>query len=146
MKKLGTHFNRLGFTLIELMVAVGIIGVLVAGGLVAFRNSQQTARDARRRSDVDSISKALEQFYNNTNAYPAAIASIANATYFVNAALPLDPLNVAPSTYTTTTSALTYCVCALMERTTRGNSSSTACAYVPTGGATATHFCMSAQQ
>ncbi len=52
--------NPSGFTLIELMVVVSIIAILSVIGIVAFGNTQKNARDTRRRSDIDAISKALE--------------------------------------------------------------------------------------
>jgi general secretion pathway protein G len=60
-----------GFTLIELLVVVAILGSLV--GLVAtnFMGSQAKARDARRKSDLTQIQRALELFYNDHGRYPA---------------------------------------------------------------------------
>lgn len=65
-----TFFRQAGFTLIELLVVVAIIGALT--GLVAtnFGNTQVKARDARRKSDLVQISKALELFYNDHGTYP----------------------------------------------------------------------------
>jgi type II secretion system protein G len=59
-----------GFTLIELLVVIAIITTLT--GLVAtnFINSQAKARDARRKSDLANIQRALELFYNDHGAYP----------------------------------------------------------------------------
>lgn len=53
-----------GFTLIELLIVVAIIGILSGVGVVAFSGIQQSARDAKRKADVDAISKALEAKYD----------------------------------------------------------------------------------
>jgi general secretion pathway protein G len=127
--------RSLGFTLIELMVVVAIIGVLMAAGLVAFTNAQQAGRDAKRKADVDGISKALEQ-YNQANAglYPTTTQTTSVlTTYFPTGALPTDPKGVA---YTVTLSAggTTYCVCSpILEKVGTGNSTSNACAYAAAG-------------
>ncbi len=59
-----------GFTLIELLVVIVIIGILSGLGLGSFMSSQQKARDARRKGDLDNISKALELYYNDKGVYP----------------------------------------------------------------------------
>lgn len=55
-----------GFTLVELLVVVAIIAVLSVIGITIFSGVQKNARDARRRADVEAISKALEAQYGNT--------------------------------------------------------------------------------
>lgn len=64
------NFTNKGFTLIEILVVVAIIGTLT--GLVAssFVNYQAKARDARRKSDLTQIQRALELFYNDHGHYP----------------------------------------------------------------------------
>lgn len=59
-----------GFTLIELLVVIAIIATLT--GLVAtnFVGTTQKARDARRKSDLVQIQRALELFYNDHGTYP----------------------------------------------------------------------------
>ena len=71
MGKTSSFFPH-GFTLIELIVVVAIIGLL-AGGIIAFLNPSdqlQKARDARRKSDLSEIQKALEVYYQDNNSYP----------------------------------------------------------------------------
>ncbi len=139
-----------GFTLIELMVVVSIIGILMASGILAFTNAQQSARDAKRRADVDAISKAEEQ-YNaaNNGVYPlAANITSAISTFFPSGSLPNDPRT--GSAYTVTATANTpnsqYCVCATLEKTGTGNASSVGAAGVCTYAAGGNYWCASQRQ
>lgn len=59
-----------GFTLIEILVVVAIIGVLATISLVALNTSRAKARDARRIEDVKKIALALEQYASDNGDYP----------------------------------------------------------------------------
>ncbi|OGM05196.1 hypothetical protein A2125_01690 [Candidatus Woesebacteria bacterium GWB1_43_5] len=61
---------RSGFTLVELLVVMAIIGVLVTLVGATFRNSQMRGRDAQRKSDLNQMLKALELFYSDYGLYP----------------------------------------------------------------------------
>ncbi|MBI2644960.1 prepilin-type N-terminal cleavage/methylation domain-containing protein [Candidatus Uhrbacteria bacterium] len=60
-----------GFTLVELLVAIGIIGILSSIAVVSVSNVRAKARDAKRIADVKQIQTALESYFNDQNAYPA---------------------------------------------------------------------------
>jgi general secretion pathway protein G len=75
----------LGFTLVELLVVMSILGILVtliAGG---FRSAQLRGRDAERKSDLKEIATSLELFFSDYGEYPAA-----SGTQI--AACPYDPI------------------------------------------------------
>lgn len=55
-----------GFTLVELLVVIAIIGVLAAAVLVSLAGTRPKARDARRRADLQNVSKAI-QLYADDN-------------------------------------------------------------------------------
>ncbi len=59
-----------GFTMIELIVVIAILGLLSTIGLVSFRTAQIKGRDAQRKSDLAQIQKALEIYYNDYGYYP----------------------------------------------------------------------------
>lgn len=61
-----------GFTLLEILVVMVIIGILSTIGLRSFSSSQVKARDSRRKSDLHNIRSALEVYYNDKGQYPAA--------------------------------------------------------------------------
>lgn len=67
-----TITKKNGFTLAELMIAVGIIAILTITGLVAMQNQTRRARDHRRQSDLEQIRAALEQYRltSPTKTYP----------------------------------------------------------------------------
>ncbi|MEO7904588.1 MAG: prepilin-type N-terminal cleavage/methylation domain-containing protein [Candidatus Saccharimonadales bacterium] len=74
-----------GFTVIELLLTITIMVVLTTVAVVALNRTQANGRDEERRSDVDVISRSLEQFYNSnssTGTYigtsSATVANLAN--------------------------------------------------------------------
>lgn len=60
-----------GFTLVELLVVVVIIGILSVVGISIFTGTRQKANDAKKKADVEAIVKAFEVNYNpSTGRYP----------------------------------------------------------------------------
>ena len=61
--------NAHGFTLIELLIVMTIIGVLVALSLFALSGTRESARDGRRKADLETIRSALELYKADCDAY-----------------------------------------------------------------------------
>ena len=74
---MNTFFNK-GFTLIELMVVIAIIGVLSAVILPSLNEARMKSRDTRRISEIKQISTALELYYLDNNVYPPTQADSRN--------------------------------------------------------------------
>ena len=55
------------FTIIELLVIIGVIGVLATIGLVSYNGVQARARDTSRKSDLDRVADALAVYNNDNN-------------------------------------------------------------------------------
>ena len=59
-----------GFTFIEIMVTVIIMGVLSTMGVSTFQSTQKKARDVKRKTDFQTVTKALESYMNDKGEYP----------------------------------------------------------------------------
>ncbi|OGK18347.1 hypothetical protein A3G67_03580 [Candidatus Roizmanbacteria bacterium RIFCSPLOWO2_12_FULL_40_12] len=55
---------RKAFTLLELLVVIGIIAVLVSLGTFSYTTAQKKARDTKRKGDLHAIQNSLEQYYS----------------------------------------------------------------------------------
>lgn len=65
-----SNYSSKGFTLIELLVVIGILGALATLLSGQFVSSLKKGRDARRKSDLQSIQRAVELFYEDKKQYP----------------------------------------------------------------------------
>lgn len=59
-----------GFTIIELLVVISIIGLLSSIATFALGNARKQARDNRRIQDLKQIQTALELYYKDNQKYP----------------------------------------------------------------------------
>ncbi len=120
------------FTLLELLVVIGIIGILVALATVSYSATQSAGRDSRRKQDLVAIQNALEQFYsNNVYSYPQGACTPAGE--YIKGTWPEDPEG---KPYLEYCSSDNYCVCAELEKLGSGNSgqvSGVVCNFSETG-------------
>jgi prepilin-type N-terminal cleavage/methylation domain-containing protein len=60
-----------GFTIIELLIVIVVIGILAAIGFVAYGNVTKSARDSDRQADSSAIAKKAEEYYASNGIYPS---------------------------------------------------------------------------
>ena len=70
MKRFTNARNR-GFTLIEILVVMSIIGVLSSIITVSLNSARDKARDASRISQIHEIQSALDMYFVNHGSYPS---------------------------------------------------------------------------
>ncbi len=61
--------NRKGFTIVELLIVIVVIGILAAIVIVAFSGVQQRARDTIRKQNANDLAKALVMHYTEKGNY-----------------------------------------------------------------------------
>lgn len=66
-----TGVRRRGFTLIELIVVITIIGILAAIAVVQVRNAQRKAQETALADDLHELRKAIDNFYADKQRYPS---------------------------------------------------------------------------
>lgn len=119
--------RKRGFTLVELLIVVGIIGILATLLMANFIGVRQRARDAQRKSDIRQIQSALEFYRSDLGTYPASLSSCGNSltggspvnTYMQK--LPCDPGGTSGynsgTYYYTSSGGTTYGLGACLENT-----------------------------
>ncbi len=65
-----------GFTIVELLIVIVVIGILAAISIVAYNGVAAKARDVQREQDVKTIAKALEMYYVDNGYYPASYCAL----------------------------------------------------------------------
>jgi len=108
--------KKSGFTLIELLVAMTIVAVLMGIALVSYQGARKSARDGKRKADLEQVRSALEMCRTDAGSYPLGSLSsgstitCAGKTYMT---IPNDPLT--DRIYAYTGAANTYTLCAALE-------------------------------
>lgn len=117
------HTHQSGFTIVELLIVIVVIGILAAITVVAYNGIQQRANDMTRIDGIAKIRKALELYKIDNGRYPNAtnsntshldgtypgggweVSEINSATWmnqlakYMPSGIPKDPTNAAPYYY-----------------------------------------------
>lgn len=113
--------NQKGFTLIEILIVVAIIGMLASIVLVGLGSFRSRGRDARRIADLRQTQNALELYYTKKTSYPPTqptwplFVGVIKAENIGVANLPNDPLTDRTYSYAAGTNNQSYVLKAILE-------------------------------
>ena len=94
--------NQKGFTLIELMIVVAIIGILTAIAFPLYANIQARARVAKAQADARTLASAVVVYSAHTGALPVGLTNLTTATVIngVSAGPFINPIPTPPTGWT----------------------------------------------
>lgn len=120
------------FTLIELLIVVSIIGILISISIFGLMGARESARDAKRKSDLEMVRSGLELYKSDCGTYPTSItfpvypaqaslkgknatgSCLTTNTYI--AQIPNDPVSGRSYSYVAPSPYVSYTLCASLEQ------------------------------
>jgi general secretion pathway protein G len=86
----GSFWREAGFTLMEMMIVIIMIGVLVSIALPNYRSARIQAREAVLKEDLYRFRDLIDQYYADKGKYPASLEALVEDGYLRK--LPVDPI------------------------------------------------------
>lgn len=119
-----------GFSLIEILLVIGIMGFLMTLILISVSNARRDSRDNKRLVDIQSMQKALELYWQQYGAYPVVGGESGEVqnwselsetlSLYILTALPVDPFNrdISIYSYVSKNDGKAYYLSAVLENDT----------------------------
>lgn len=85
-----SSIKQKGFTIVELLIVIVVIGILATLVIVTFSGIQQKGRDSQRRTDINAVASHVSAYYADKGYYPTR-ADLNTASWRATNAKGLDP-------------------------------------------------------
>jgi len=80
-----------GFTLVEILIVITIIGILLSIVIPQYKNSIIRAKEAVLKENLHQIRDAISKYYKDKNKYPVSLDDLVTSKYF--RIIPVDPFS-----------------------------------------------------
>ncbi|HLY18315.1 MAG TPA: type II secretion system protein [Bryobacteraceae bacterium] len=91
-----------GFTLVELMIVMAIIGVLLTVAIPSYLGAVRQAREAVLKEDLHTMRSAIDSYTADKQKAPQSLDDLVNEGYLRE--IPIDPMTRAKDSWQTSTS------------------------------------------
>ncbi len=88
-----------GFTLIELMIVMSIVGILLTIAVPSYKRSLIKARETVLMEDLYQMRRAIDAYYTDKNKYPDSLEELVTARYLRG--IPRDPFTKSTDSWQT---------------------------------------------
>jgi general secretion pathway protein G len=96
----GDSHHPLGFTLLELIIVIAVIGILATIALPALRNLPRRANEAALKTDLRTMRDVIDQYYGDQGAYPSSLEELVEKGLLRG--IPRDPFTKSTETWVPT--------------------------------------------
>jgi len=93
--------NQAGFTLVELMIVMAIIGVLLSVAIPSYVGAVRQAREAVLKEDLHVMRSAIDSYTADKQKAPQSLDDLVSTGYLKE--IPIDPMTRAKDTWQTET-------------------------------------------
>lgn len=80
-----------GFTLIEILIVLGVIAILLSIIIPAFRGMQEEGKRTKAQKETETCQVAIESYYKNYDSYPPNLDVLTGCTPLILSEKPEDP-------------------------------------------------------
>lgn len=92
-----TRRDQRGFTLLELIIVIAMIGILAAIAMPTLKDMPTRAKEAVLKTNLATIRETISMFYGDKGRYPASLDELVEAKYL--RLVPFDPFTKSNTTW-----------------------------------------------
>ena len=86
-----------GFTLLELLIVIALIGIISTVAALQFKKTPQKAKEAVLKEDLFILRDVIDQHFTDKGKYPSTLQDLVDAGYLRK--IPVDPLTNSADTW-----------------------------------------------